>query len=138
MSENIISIPELEVMFHSIPVELACVWLLPMNTLFCVYDFIFLNNLFYHTDKNTYPHQSVVFCQYIPFLYLSVCVVSRVAIGGKKGAFCSGGCSAIADTGTSLIAGPSSEVAKLNTLIGAKPLAKGEVGPSMHIPDSCF
>jgi len=48
------------------------------------------------------------------------------AINGKKGEYCVGGCDAIADTGTSLIALPMDEAQKLNTELGATPLMSGE------------
>ena len=48
-------------------------------------------------------------------------------VGGKVSPFCSGGCEAIIDTGTSLIAGPVADVDKLNTELGAKKAIANEV-----------
>ncbi|KAK9676985.1 hypothetical protein RND81_11G114100 [Saponaria officinalis] len=54
--------------------------------------------------------------------------VNDVLVGGQTTGFCAGGggCSAIADSGTSLLAGPTAVVAEINHVIGATGVASME------------
>ena len=65
---------------------------------------------------------------YLPSAFLIlVYLYCRVQVSNEmEGTLCQDGCQMIADTGTSMIAGPLADIKKLNTLIGAVPIVSGE------------
>ena len=62
-----------------------------------------------------------------PMGRLKYCFILFSSISVSGTTFCNGGCAAIADTGTSLLTGPATEVDKLNKMLGATPIVGGEV-----------
>ena len=54
--------------------------------------------------------------------YWEFIVDGMIVEGEPTGDYCKGGCNAISDTGTSLIAGPKAEIAVINRFIGGIPV----------------
>lgn len=59
--------------------------------------------------------------------YWEIKMDSLVVSDSSQTQACVGGCNAIVDSGTSLLAGPSKEVELINKAIGAVPIISGEV-----------
>jgi len=74
------------------------------------------------TDPNYYTGTPV----YVPLTNQTYWQFKMDDVKVGASSFCTGGCKAIADTGTSLIAGPTAEIAALNRRIGAITIINGE------------
>lgn len=74
------------------------------------------------TDPNHYTGDFT----YVPLTNKTYWEFTMDSLSVGDNAFCSGGCHAIADSGTSLLAGPSKVVAELNKQIGAVGVLEGQ------------
>ena len=62
------------------------------------------------------------------------CFCCRITVKGTT--FCNDGCQGITDSGTSLIAGPKSEITRIQAIIGARAAVGGEVSFYHFVPPS--
>ena len=63
----------------------------------------------------------------MPTEYWQIKMDGGVVKDRSRLSFCNGGCQVIVDSGTSLIVGPTAEIANINGAIGAIPFVEGEV-----------